>query len=854
MKSLFPLFLFSLLLFSCFLEKTETVFPEQEKVSGAYEALTFFGESRAYPNAQLPEGAYLQAWQQAQSLRAANLRDGDDPAPWESMGPHNRGGRTLAITFNPQNPTTMYAGSASGGLWRTRTGGYGAAGWERIETGFPVLGVSTIAVSPLDSNVLYIGTGEVYNYYAAGTGAAYRNTRGSYGIGILKSTDGGQSWEKSLDWSYDQNRGVWMIKMVPGNPDHLYAATTDGTYESTNAGGSWTKVHDVVMATDLLIHAEHPDTIIVSCGNFESPGYGIYRSTDGGQNWTKIISDLPTDFEGKIQLGASPSNPDIVYASIGNGFSSSNGATWLCRSDDFGVNWSVQTTQDYSRWQGWFSHDVAVHPNDPDRLTAIGITVWESTNGGLNLTGTTTNGGGFNDPPIDGPDGPPNYVHADCHDVKYHPENPDIIYIGNDGGIHVSIDGGQTYRSVNGGYQTAQFYNGFSNSWEDSIRCMGGLQDNGTIMWNGDLTWRRVFGGDGSFSAINTSNDNILFASYQFLRIQRSVNGGNNFEEVFNQSGVVESFIAPFALAPNQPGFMYAGANKIYRSNNLGVSWEVTNNDQPLDENNPALSMAISWQSPDVVYIGTAPNGNNPGDVFVTLDGGDSWEDVTGNNLPDRFPMDMAVDPTNDSIAYVVYSGFGTGHVFRTDNYGQDWEDISGDLPDVPTNAVVVDPEFPKHVYIGNDLGVFISRDAGLSWEAYEDGLPSPVMVFDLTISPMNRKLRLASHGNGAFQRDLLEEELVAVSPVDPDKTVDLNVWPNPVVEEVNISFSIIEKGKYTLNLYDAKGQLIRSETGNGRGGESLQSSWNISDLPSGSYFLELRQGRFQQSQSLIIE
>jgi hypothetical protein len=143
---------------------------------------------------------------------------------------------------------------------------------------------------------------------------------------------------------------------------------------------------------------------------------------------------------------------------------------------------------------------------------------------------------------------------------------------------------------------------------------------------------------------------------------------------------------------------------------------------------------------------------------------------------------------------------------------------------------------------------------AGLSWEAYEDGLPSPVMVFDLTISPMNRKLRLASHGNGAFQRDLLEEELVAVSPVDPDKTVDLNVWPNPVVEEVNISFSIIEKGKYTLNLYDAKGQLIRSETGNGRGGESLQSSWNISDLPSGSYFLELRQGRFQQSQSLIIE
>ena len=853
MNTYFP-FLFLLLLFSsCSFEKENISSVDEGRTSGAYEALTFFGESRTYPYDHFPEGAYIQAWQQVQSLKAVKQRNSDDPDPWESMGPHNRGGRTLAIAFNPQNPSTMYAGSASGGLWRTRTGGYGAAGWERIETGFPVLGVSTIAVSPLDSNTLYIGTGEVYNYYAAGTGAAYRNTRGSYGIGILKSTDGGQSWEKSLDWSYDQNRGVWMIKIVPGKPEILYAATTDGTYKSINAGSSWTKVHDVVMANDLVIHPENPDTIIVGCGNFESPGYGIYRTTDGGQNWAKILGDLPTDYEGKIQLGASPSHPDIVYASIGNGFSSANGATWLCRSDDFGANWSVQTTQDYSQWQGWFSHDVAVHPTNPDRLTAIGITVWESTNGGVDLTGTTTNGGGYNNPPIDGPDGPPQFVHSDCHDVKYHPQNPDIIYIGNDGGIHVSIDGGQSYRSVNGGYQTAQFYNGFSNSWEDSTRCMGGLQDNGTIMWNGDLTWRRVFGGDGSFSAINTSNDEILFASYQYLRIQRSINGGSNFSEVFNQSGVVESFIAPFALAPNQPGFMYAGANKIYRSDNLGVSWEVTNNDQPLDGNNPALSMAISWQSPDVVYVGTAPYGNDPGDVFVTLDGGDSWEDVTANNLPDRFPMDMAVDPTNDSIAYVVYSGFGTGHVFRTDNYGKNWEDVTGDLPDVPTNAVIVDPDFPSHIYIGNDLGVFVSLDGGLSWEAFEEGLPSPIMVFDLTISPLNRKLRLASHGNGAFQRDLIEEELVAVFPVEPDKEEGMRIWPNPVLDEVNISFPINKKGSYSLNLYDAKGQLIRSESVRGSWGESFQRSWNVSTLSPGSYVLELRQGPFQQSQVLII-
>lgn len=510
------------------LNQTAAPSVSKDEVSGAYQALNFLGARQTYPYGTLPTNAHYAAWQRWHSGNTASAR-GNPPLPWESLGPHNRGGRTLTLALNPQNENTIYAGSASGGLWKSTTGGAGVEAWEKVETGFPVLGVSTIAIHPTDSMTMYIGTGEVYNSEAAGTGAAYRNTRGSYGMGILKTIDGGQTWSLSLDWSYDQQHGIWMIKIDPTNPAIIYAATTQGTYKSTDAGTNWNQVLDVVMGTDLLIHPSDPNKILAACGNFGSPGYGIYRSEDAGLTWQQIISNLPTTFLGKIQLGFAPSAPDIVYASIGNGFSFDDGATWLCRSNDFGTNWTVRSTEDYSRFQGWFAHDVAVRPDNPDELIAIGINVWKSVNGGNTLSIITEGGVGFANPPIEGPDGNANYVHSDAHDVLYHPTNSNIVYVASDGGIHRSDDGGSNWYSANGGYQTAQFYNGTSTSQNDPDFFIGGLQDNGTIRWNGDLTWTRVFGGDGSWTAIDPDNDNTFFVSYQRLNVLKTIDGGNGF-------------------------------------------------------------------------------------------------------------------------------------------------------------------------------------------------------------------------------------------------------------------------------------------------------------------------------------
>jgi photosystem II stability/assembly factor-like uncharacterized protein len=848
---LFPTFLTFLIasIFIINIEKEAPIADKVEKISGAYEALNLFGMSRTYPNAEIPAQAHFAAWESLKS-EGATTRE-EETLPWETMGPKNHGGRTLEIAFNPQNLNTMYIGSASGGLWRSYTQGVGPAAWEYVSTGFPVLGVSSIAFAPQDSMVIYIGTGEVYNVAASGTGAAYRSTRGSYGMGILKTEDGGQSWEKSLDWSYNQNEGIWDIKVAAGNPNKVVAATTDGVYQSLDGGGSWTQIHDVVMANSILIHPDDDNTMVVGCGNQSSAGFGVYKTTDNGVSWTKIISQLPQNFNGKVQLELAPSDPDIIYASIGNGLSTSTGATWLCRSEDFGTTWTLQNTLDYSIFQGWFAHDVAVSPNDPDHIICVGIEVWRSIDGGLTLQDISSGGIGDDTPPLEGPDGSPNFVHSDCHDVIYHPFDPNKIWIASDGGLHHSDNDGDTYASRNGGYQSVQFYNGFSNSNQDSVFCIGGLQDNGTIHWEGGVIWTRVFGGDGSWAAINPADDNIVYVSWQNLNIQKSTNHAQNFFSVVPPSNNENTmFIAPYVIASDNPEILYSGRSRIYKSTDGANNWEATNNGNMLD-GNPILSLAISPENSNVVYAATGPLtlfGGDRGHVFVTLNGGNSWTDIT-QNIPDRFPMDMTVDPTNESIAYITMSGFGTGHVFKTEDYGGTWEDISLDLPDVPTNAVIVDPLFPDNIYVGNDLGVFASVDGGLNWETYHEGLFDAVMVFDLKISPTNRKLRAATHGNGVFQRDLLEDN-VNVGTINPlAEDLKFKVFPNPVNTHATAQYHLKESGKVIAQLVDHQGRVVQSLLNEQQNYGVQEMYLNANNLSSGNYYLQLitEQGRLTE-------
>ena len=610
------------------------------------------------------------------------------------------------------------------------------------------------------------------------------------------------------------------------------------------------------MANDLLVHPDNPDLVVVGCGNFNTAGKGIYKTTNGGDSWTQITDpDIPTSFNGKIQLGLAPSQPEIIYASIGNGFSSQDGASWLLRSEDFGSSWELKSTVDYSRWQGWFSHDVAVSPTNPNILTVIGINVWNSLNGGANIYNNSIGGIGYNNPPIEGPYGAPNFVHSDAHDVIYHPTDPNVLYIASDGGITKSSNGGQTFETCNARYQTVQFYNGISVSQQNGTFAVGGLQDNGTILWNGDLTWRGILGGDGSWTAVNPDDDNIFYASSQYLNMARTLNGGNNFSGIGPSTIGPVSFIAPFVIAPSDGNVVYAASAGVSKTLNGFNNWVLTNNGQALASTfNPVLSMDISSQTPDVVYAATAPYNGAGSEVFVTQNGGNTWENVTSEILPgQRYPMDISVDPTDDATAYITYSGFGTGHVFRTTDYGESWTDITGDLPDVPTNAVIVDPLFPNNIYVGNDLGVFVSIDYGETWATYQDGFPSAIMIFDMKISPVDRKLRIASHGNGAYQRDLVEEPLVSNKEV-LDTDFQVNIFPNPSTDLATVQFELETETQLAFNLLNGNGQLVRKLNANRFASGQHTFEVMVNDLAAGTYYLQMIGVRGQRMEKLIVQ
>ena len=820
------------------------------KTSGALDALDFWARQRAYPDAVIPDDKYYAGYEYSKS----NLRSEIDNGmvdPWVTIGPHNIGGRTNAILINPMNPNTIYAGSASGGLWRSYTGGTGTSSWHIIPTGFPVLGVGTIAMHPADTNIIYIGTGEVYGYQNSIGGLSVRTTRGSYGIGILKTTNSGQTWIKMLDWSYNQRRGVQVIKLNPLNPNIVWAGTTEGTYKSYNGGQDWIVCDTTKMVTDLLIHPTDTSKVVIACGNLGLYGTGIYKSVNGGLNWVKLSWGLPASWGGKAHLHYYKQNPYSIYASIGAGTATGAG-TYLCKSTNFGDNWTVLSTSDYSTYQGWYSHFVIVHPNDSTKVLAGGIDMWKSTNAGTTLTKKSNwSAWYFGRVPIGGPEGPANYSHADHHAFDIHPANPNIVYFGNDGGVFKTTDFGETFSGCNGGYQTQQFYNGFSSGNLDSLFSMGGFQDNASAIYDGQLAWIRIIGGDGCWTAINKQNNNICYATSQNLSIYRSTNKGTNFSSLSVPSGGAVSFAAPYVVAINNSQIMYAGKAVIFRSTNGGTNWTATAGGMQLD-GNPSISMAISYTNENLVYVGTAPV-TSRARIFRTTNGGVNWTDITGP-LPDRYPVDIAVDPQNDAVVYVVFSGFGTSHLYKSFDYGDTWVDIGSGLPDVPSSSVVIDPQISSHIYYGNDIGVYLSTNSGINWFEYSTGMPEASIVMDLSIVSQSRKLRAATHGNGAYERKLFgnPSSVNIISETAGTYRLEQN-YPNPFNSSTVIRFQFSDTREVTLKTYDVLGkELFTLVNGKFQPG-TYQVSFNGNGLPSGVYFYKLSAGEFTDIKKMIL-
>ena len=485
----------------------------------------------------------------------------------------------------------------------------------------------------------------------------------------------------------------------------------------------------------------------------------------------------------------------------------------------------------------------AISPSNPDEIYKVGIDAWKSSNGGT-LFEKRSNWAAwtFGEIPVDTVDGIPSYVHADIHAVYYHPLIPGKVFFATDGGVFSTVDGGETFITHNGGLQTTQFYANMASSSTSPNFCIGGTQDNATYIYRGSPSWYRVIGGDGMSTAVQTQNDQVVFGSAQGLYLVKSTDGGQNFINASPDfiNGDRVAFSAPYEIAPSNDNIMYAGSLILYRSTNAANTWVPTRN-TAIDGFNRVVKIGISPVDPNTLYVATAPDpfsGTTAAKVFKSVDGGQTFNQMMG--LPDRVCKDITIDPNDENIVYLAFSGFGTVHVYKSIDGGNYWFASETGLPDVPTNSIAIDPLNTDDVYLGNDLGVYYSPDAGLNWENFSDALPDATMVVDLNISPSNRKLRIATHGRGIYQRDFVSLPLSAAENLLDD--VALKLFPNPTRERISLEVKLqSSSSKGAIRLISMSGKILAQlyqgslSSGMNRFEWAVDPSW-----PKGQYFLQV--------------
>ena len=733
--------------------------------------LQYFLSQRAYPKETLPPGALYKAWAQARQQSRWRLRGGEGPR-WENIGPApmrdsqmgqqriDVSGRVRAIVVHPRNSDVVFVGAALGGVWRTRDGG---RTWQPVTDDQPTLSVGAMAIAPSNPQVIYVGTGEpnsgLDNYY---------------GLGILKSTDGGDTW-RLLGREVLTGLGVSAIVVHPQDENTLYIATAltgvpgpaspvRGILKSTDGGKTWTGLlgcRDCWGASDLVMSPSNANVLYAA---FD--GVGIFRTTDGGQNWQRITQGLPDKNFGRIELAISPSNPNVLYAGFEYQIPGRFQGGLIFKTTDGGNSWTwLEKAPNYCTGQCWYDNIIKVHPQNANIVYVGGSAnyIWQpkvtikevvirSTDGGLTWEDLSPN------------DRPERTLHPDMHAIAFDPQDPKVIWIGNDGGVWKSTDGGRTWQNMNQGLATLQF-TGIGVHPDNPNIVYGGMQDNNKARTTGDRVWDAMDVGDGGFAAIDPFNPSIYYGSRFGISFQRNDKGGSapiddwpiKVQGIDKQDRSL--FYAPFALDPSTPGVIYYGTHRLYRTSDRGETWVPISGDVTRGErtNGRISAIAVAPADPNTIYVGTSD-----GYVQVTSDRGQTWTNVTRPPLPNRWVSRIAVDPRDPRVAYVVYNGFNThtpdtpGHVFKTTDRGATWQDISGNLPDVPVLSIALDPTSPGTIYIGTDVGVFRTTNDGRTWVLFGEGLPA-VPVVDLYLHAKGRVLIAATHGRSVFRLRLDE-------------------------------------------------------------------------------------------------
>ncbi len=696
----------------------------------------WFWAPRVYPAGELPEPAVLyEEWQEQRINEEKSFKENNSilsGANWTFLGPsvssggYEGLGRVNTVMTDPNNSNFIFAGAASGGLWKSTNGG---SSWAVKTDNLPSLGVSDIAVNPDNSNIMYMATGDCDAY-------------DSFSVGIMKSTDAGESWNTTgLNWTVNNTRVIGRILIDENDSDVLYAGTSSGIYRSQDAGLNWSRVFSTAGIWDMEIKpGSNPATIYAASRN------RIYKSTDGGSNWSTLGGGLPTSGIERIALAVTPDNSGNVYAVYARNtddglkgvyFSSNSGSNWteIADSSPNFLDWNADGSD--SGGQGWYDLCIAVPPNDENTIYIGGINTWKMTYSGGTWsyaleTMWTYNGSVYE-------------VHADQHDFWFDANG--VMWVGNDGGVYKRQTNG-VWSWIGSGIHITQFYR-LGTSYTDNDRIIAGSQDNGTKYTN-NTNWYDEIGGDGMECIIDYNNADVMYGELYYGTILRTTNGGSDWIERYPSTSEYAGWVTPYVMHPANSSILFTGYENVWKTTNKGDSWSRISS----WGNSPLSVLHVSESNPDYIY---ASNGYS---IFKkTTNGGSSWSNFSNPNS-NRMMTYMAVHPADPNVLWAVFSGYETwagGRVFKSTDGGSSWSDISGSLPEVPVNTIVYEKESDDRIFIGTDLGIYY-RDNGTSgWTEFNDGLPN-VIVNELEISYNADKIRAATYGRGLWESDLPDD------------------------------------------------------------------------------------------------
>ncbi len=707
----------------------------------------------------------LPIYSYAQDSKSINLKNLFGDLNARHIGPALMSGRINDLEVHPTNPRIIYAGTAGGGVWKSNDAG---------TTFNPIFddycqSIGAVAIDPNSPDkVIYVGTGETWT----------RNSV-SVGDGLYKSIDGGTNWKKI---GFDNSERIANIIVNPNNSNEVYVAVLGalwsdseerGVYKSNDAGKTWNKVLYVDQTTgcaDLAMDPNNPNVLYASMWEFRRTGWSfnsggdksaLYKSTDGGKNWNKIHNGFPEGKLGRLAIAVAPSDSNILYTIIEAEKDSKKG---LYRSDNAGANWK-QLNNDFGiTVRPFYFSRIVVDPRNPDVVVKAGLSGSISRDGGKTFKGLGN-------------------MHGDIHDIVFDVNDSDRMYVGTDGGVYRSWNGGTTMEIVEG-LPLSQFYH-ISVDNEEPYNIYGGLQDNGS--WYGPSTssgginardWNSIGGGDG-FRVLKHPTKQIIYSEMQGAANVWRYDVENKLIKTIQplpKKGYEKlrfNWNSPMAISAHQPDRFYMGSQFLHRSEDMGDTWtiispDLTTNDKSKQEQEDSggLSMDNSGaenhttiftiaESPldeNVLWVGT-----DDGNVQVTTDGGKTWTNTITNisGLPaNTWVYHIEASSHDKATAYVVFEGHTTGdmtsYTYKTTDYGKTWNDIITDDVVGFVRNIQEDYVNPDLLYLGTEFGLYITLNGGQSWSKFTKNMPSVAIHF-IDLQKRTNDLVMGTHGRGVI-------------------------------------------------------------------------------------------------------